>query len=203
MVGDVDGDGSPDISTAQGILDASGVTVPTGDLADGVYDEQGNFYQMPEFVVANPPKLVEEQQQEEKAGIAGRDTAEGGDGEVSEVVESEGEAERRREEKGKGVIKSGDVIKVRARLSDRGGADVMIEMGKSQSVRVLTRRIVSEAGVGLWYPLVHLEGNANGSLQLQESSKIKIAYLGKILKENETLPAQGWREGHVVNALVF
>lgn len=34
-------------------------------------------------------------------------------------------------------------------------------------------------------------------------TKIKIAYLGKILKENETLLAQGWREGHVVNVLVF
>lgn len=33
--------------------------------------------------------------------------------------------------------------------------------------------------------------------------KMKIAYLGKILKENETLLGQGWREGHVVNALVF
>jgi len=27
--------------------------------------------------------------------------------------------------------------------------------------------------------------------------------MGKILKENETLVAQGWKEGHVVNALVF
>lgn len=32
---------------------------------------------------------------------------------------------------------------------------------------------------------------------------MKIAYLGKILKDGETLQAQGWREGHVVNALVF
>ena len=27
--------------------------------------------------------------------------------------------------------------------------------------------------------------------------------MGKILKDGETLQAQGWREGHVVNALVF
>jgi hypothetical protein len=32
---------------------------------------------------------------------------------------------------------------------------------------------------------------------------VRIAYMGKILKENETLVAQGWKEGHVVNALVF
>ena len=35
------------------------------------------------------------------------------------------------------------------------------------------------------------------------NEKVKIAYMGKILKDGETLQAQGWREGHVVNALVF
>lgn len=31
---------------------------------------------------------------------------------------------------------------------------------------------------------------------------MRIAYLGKMLKETEPLLAQGWKEGHVVNALV-
>ena len=35
------------------------------------------------------------------------------------------------------------------------------------------------------------------------NEKVKIAYMGKILKDGETLQAQGWHEGHVVNALVF
>ena len=29
-----------------------------------------------------------------------------------------------------------------------------------------------------------------------------MAYLGKMLNEKETLVSQGWKEGHVVNALV-
>lgn len=37
----------------------------------------------------------------------------------------------------------------------------------------------------------------------RQIGKVKIAYMGKILKDSETLQAQGWREGHVVNALVF
>lgn len=41
------------------------------------------------------------------------------------------------------------------------------------------------------------------TLQLNGDGKIKIAYMGKILKDNKSLQAQGWREGHVVNALVF
>ena len=34
------------------------------------------------------------------------------------------------------------------------------------------------------------------------SEKVRIAYMGKILKDGETLQAQGWREGHVVNAFI-
>ncbi len=37
----------------------------------------------------------------------------------------------------------------------------------------------------------------------QLQGKVKIAYMGKILKDAESLQAQGWRAGHVVNALVF
>lgn len=39
--------------------------------------------------------------------------------------------------------------------------------------------------------------------QLSKSRKIRLAYMGKILKENTSLEAQGWQDGHVINALVF
>lgn len=39
--------------------------------------------------------------------------------------------------------------------------------------------------------------------QISGKGKVKIAYMGKILKDGESLQTQGWREGHVVNALVF
>jgi len=39
--------------------------------------------------------------------------------------------------------------------------------------------------------------------QLPPNKKVRIAYMGKILKEGATLPIQGWKQGHVVNALVF
>lgn len=32
--------------------------------------------------------------------------------------------------------------------------------------------------------------------------RIRIAYLGKILDEKTSLAEQGWKEGHIVNALV-
>ena len=125
-----------DITTAQSILDAAAITVPTGDLKNGAYDEAGNLYQMPEYIISDPQNLVLNQQGEIQKG------------EVSNDATDDDEAiERKREEKGKAVLKTGDMIKVRARLSDRGGPDVMISLGKDQAVRTLVRRVQEELNV--------------------------------------------------------
>ncbi len=127
-----------EIQDAQGILDASAVTVPTGDLMNGAYDEAGNFYQLPEHVLSDPNNMV---QSSEEIIIKGENASDATD---------EDEIERRREEKGKGVLKSGDVIRVKARLSDRGGPDIIVPLGKEQNVRVLIRRIQEEVNVRLF-----------------------------------------------------
>lgn len=125
-----------DIATAQGILDASAITLPTGDLMNGAYDQIGNFYQMPEHVINDPSNVI----------LASQDGA--------DKVEDPGDAtdeeelERRREEKGKSVLKTGEVVRVKARLSDRGGPDIVVSIGKEQSVRVLIKTIQEEANVG-------------------------------------------------------
>ena len=125
-----------DITTSQSILDAAAITVPTGDLKNGAYDEAGNLYQMPEYVISDPQNLVLNQQGENQKG------------EVSNDATDDNEAiERKREEKGKSVLKTGDMIKVRARLSDRGGPDVIISLGKDQAVRTLVRRVQEEVNV--------------------------------------------------------
>ena len=134
--------GEHDIQTAQGILDASVITVPTGDLVNGAYDEVGNYYQMPEHMISDPENLVPEEK------IAAAEPV-NHDGEDNDDDTDEEEAERRREEKGKAVLKSGESFKVKARLSDRGGPDMVITLAKDQNVRVLARRIQDEAGVSM------------------------------------------------------
>ena len=126
-----------DIQDAQGILDASAITLPTGDLVNGAYDEVGNLYQIPEHIISDPQNIVLESHDgdKEEETLAGP------------MEEDEIDAERRREEKGKGVIKNGDHIKVRARLSDRGGPDLVIPIGKEQNVRILVRKIQEESNV--------------------------------------------------------
>lgn len=39
--------------------------------------------------------------------------------------------------------------------------------------------------------------------QLSSEKQIRIAYMGKLLKDKSTLDDQGWQTGHIVNALVF
>ncbi|KAI9851649.1 MAG: hypothetical protein M1838_003118 [Thelocarpon superellum] len=149
-----------DLSTAQTIIDAAGITIPTGDLINGVYDEIGNYYQIPEPCISDPLNLVAASEADE----ATKD-------EIGTEIEDETEAQRRREEKGKAVIPATEMHAVTARLSDRGGPDVHVGLGREQPI---TGR-----------------------------NKIRIAYMGRILKDGETLASQGWHEGHVVNALVF
>lgn len=86
-------------------------------------------------MISDPENLV----QEEKAPTS--------DAPPEAEETDEDEVERRREEKGKAVLKTEESIRVKARLSDRGGPDIVIEMSKDQNVRVLIRRIQDEVGV--------------------------------------------------------
>ncbi|KAI9839939.1 MAG: hypothetical protein M1819_000131 [Sarea resinae] len=193
------GAGNEDLATAQGILDAAAVTVPTGDLVNGAYDEFGNFYQMPEQIVADPVNVATGGSASGSAPSGDRlrygrgaeatiaddslreDSIGKGDQEDEEEVEIE--RERRREEKGKDVLHTLETLSVKARLSDRGGRDVRVLLGKEQKVRVLVRKVQEE---------IQIPG-----------CKLRIAYMGRILNEGETLQAQGWKEGHVVNAMIL
>ena len=176
------------LATAQTILAAAGLTLPTGDLVGGAYDESGAFYPLPEMVAGQPrnlrPNVREENQPPPtmtKTTAASGDTtglAMHGEGDDEESKE------RRREEKGKKVLVEGDMMTVRARLSDRGGDDVRVRMEKGDRVRVLVRRVMVESGI-------------------EEHGKVRIAYRGRLLSENQTLDEQGWKEGDVVNAMVF
>ncbi|KAI1651636.1 uncharacterized protein F4817DRAFT_325077 [Daldinia loculata] len=179
-----DDDGTDGIATAQSMLKAAEVTLPTGDLSNGVYDSLGNYYALPEWIVCDPVNVTEENGAQRNNGDARRK----GDGELageedSEEELDEDEALRRREEKGKGVANIKNMVKVRARLSENL-PDVVISVGVDESVRVFAKRVAEESG-------------------LPSTRRVRVAYMGKILKENSSLQSQGWKKGHVVNALVF
>ncbi|KAI1430708.1 hypothetical protein GGR50DRAFT_166126 [Xylaria sp. CBS 124048] len=177
-------DGTTSIATAQGLLKAAEVTLPTGDLSNGAYDSLGNYYPLPEWVVSDPTNVVEDLEDRRESV---HDDIGKGDGDLTgedttEEVD-EDEALRRREEKGKGVVDIKNLVKVRARLSENY-RDVVISMDADTTVRSLARKIAEESG-------------------LPSTKRVRVAYMGRMLQENMSLQSQGWRKDHIVNALVF
>ncbi|KAI1774850.1 hypothetical protein F4818DRAFT_451857 [Hypoxylon cercidicola] len=179
-----DDDGTGGLATAQSILKAAEVTLPTGDLSNGVYDSLGNYYALPEWIVSDPINVAEEGSTKRSKGGASRKGGDDLTGEEDAAEElDEDETIRRREEKGKGVADIRDMVKVRARLSENL-PDVIVSVSSEESVRSFARKIAEESG-------------------LPSTKRVRVAYMGKILKENSSLQNQGWKKGHVVNALVF
>lgn len=168
------------IQEAQSILDAAGITLPTGHIEDGAYDERGMLYKMDKEIISDPTNLVEDDDGETVVGEAALSKKLDIDNEVSSgsVLLAQDE----KPDKGKDAIEK-DAIKVKCRLSDRGGPDTIVLIGKTQTVNVLNRRLRSEA-------------------TLPSSAKVRFFHLGKEMKDSQTLEEQGWQPGHVVQALV-
>ncbi|EFX00120.1 histone-lysine n-methyltransferase clr4 [Grosmannia clavigera kw1407] len=195
------------LATAQSMLDAAAITLPTSDLAQGAYDAMGNFYALPAWIVSDPTNLVNDLPHElddSQIDLRDDESEEGEEDEEDENVDDEsytsevgqddddtGDVRRNRQqhvhqpslrrrsrmEKGKAVAVSIDRIAVRARLSATA-RDVVVHLGREETVRSLMHHISEEA-------------------KLPRKTRIRIAYLGKILKDNSPLLAQGWQEGHV------
>lgn len=134
------------LATAQSILTAADITLPTGNLAQGVYDLTGNYYQLPDYIVSDPLNISLTQHRSGSFHDTKADFAAGEESVDDEDFESEEEAERRREEKGKAVVNARDQIQVNARLSE-GGRDVVVSVGRRDRVRTVARRVMEEAGV--------------------------------------------------------
>jgi hypothetical protein len=133
------------LATAQTILSAAEISLPTGDLVNGVYDSLGNYYQLPEWVVSDPSDVTE-------GGDGGQDPkgelADVGDDTIAEDEDDvdDTEAESRRAEKGKAVVDAREQISVRARLSDNG-RDVQVSVSKSENIRTVARKVAEASEV--------------------------------------------------------
>ena len=85
---------------------------------------------------------------------------------------------RLREEKGKGkAVPDEDAVKVKCRLSDRGGPDVTIMLGKSQLISVLAHRVQDEASVSRQFHTLLFLTVSDGTFEADDISRIDIEYL--------------------------
>lgn len=136
------------LATAQSILDAADITLPTGNLADGAYDLLGNYYQLPAHIVSDPRNIAsgDDDNDDDRFGEAkaAEDTAAGGQFDDDEYREDE--AERRRVHKGKAVVSVSDQVLAVVRLSNTA-RDLKLDVGKDEPVRSIVHRIMEESNV--------------------------------------------------------
>lgn len=137
------------LATAQTILNAADILLPTGDLANGAYDALGNYYELPPQIVCDPVNIVanEDALSDGKDGLG---TAQGTSGVADQDLDV---VERRREEKGKAVVDVRSQRLATIRLSETS-KDLKLHVGKDETVRSIIRRVIEETGVStLWSPL--------------------------------------------------
>lgn len=151
-----DSDETNGLATAQSILSAAEITLPTGDLAQGAYDALGSYYAIPEWIVADPTNIGEDKEGGAVGDGKGDLTA---DEETAEELDDD-ELVRRREEKGKAVMDARDQVTLLARLSENS-QDVSITIAKGESVRNISRKLQDEAGVSMPCPRAFKTTSAN------------------------------------------
>lgn len=159
------------LSNAQAIIDAAGITLPTGDLVDGAYDGWGNHYVLPVWVVAQPDGLVEgegvvedfEEALRRKLASRGGEglgpAVAGGAGDGRDpVVDGVADEDDIAALNGKGKRADGlllemekekekeDTITVKCRLSD-GRQDIVVKMPRASPVCELSQKVAKIAEV--------------------------------------------------------
>ena len=169
-----------DLPAAQGILDAMGLTCPHGRVASGRGRDRvkGGIYDERGVLYELPGWVVADPQDV----VEGEDEEkeDGAAGGASTADPACG-ASSQKDEKGKGRAEDiGPAVRMRCRLSDRA-TDVVVDVGSKQRVAVVIRKIQEQIG----------------------SKRIRLMYLGKTWNEGCTIEETGWREGNVVNALVY
>lgn len=194
------------LASAQTILEAADIRVTDGDMTKVLYDSSGAIYQLPKHIVSDPQNL--DTTSPPAMDGTKEDGDENGHGADDNEVDHEEEVLRRREEKGKAVVKENEEMKVRVRFSDSSLPDYEVSFTRGESVRSISRRIMVKNDVS--YPSQdQTVFCANDVKQLAPPKRIKLVYLGKVLDENRTLLAQDWESGsdkvakHMINALVF
>ncbi|TQS33175.1 hypothetical protein Golomagni_06489 [Golovinomyces magnicellulatus] len=162
------------LATAQTILDAAEISLPTGSLANGAYDALGNYYSLPEWIVSDPKNISSEEDHgdDEDTTVSGND-----------IDNDANNDDSGKPGKGKAFDEPAEEVQIMARLSETG-KDITVTIDKTDSVRNVVRKVAETCSLG-------------------PGKKIRLAYMGKMLRESNTLDAQGWIPGHIINALVF
>lgn len=140
-----------DLATAETILSAAEISLPTGNLANGVYDSLGNYYPLPEWVVCDPTNMAVEEHGFQGNGNGDSNGNGSSDGVMPRglgTAADEGSDSDQVGEKGKAVVDVGEQTAVRVRLSENG-RDYQILVHNTDTVGTVTRQVVEVTKVSM------------------------------------------------------
>ena len=163
-----------DLPTAQAVLDSAGITIPTGDLGNGCYDELGHRFVIPEFVLSDPSNI-----QDDEVIAKPRDSS------STAVMKREIESESISEEETMYTVEPrlpvtmSDFGKVKVRMSNTA-RDIGVPFKRADNVVDVKKRLMEQTGV---------------------KGEVKLFMFGKPLREEMPLLKQGW-DDHIIQAFV-
>ena len=165
-----------DLPTAQAVLDSAGITIPSGDLGLGCYDERGHRFVIPEFVLSEPSNImddeVEMKPRDSSSTVVMRRELAGPDG-LEPVDEADASYTVFF------FLISSLTSKVKVRMSTNA-KDVGVEFKGEENVMDIKKRLMQQIGV---------------------TSDMKLFMFGKPLREDMPLLKQGW-DNHIIQAFV-
>lgn len=113
-----------DVATAQSLLDATGCTCPTGQLWNRTYDDRGNEYRVPEWLVIEPTGIVDDESEEATQTVEDK---------TDEIMASD-------------TVESDTEFVVRVRLSE-SSHDSRITVRRRETIALIREKLKAQAQV--------------------------------------------------------
>ena len=154
---------------AQAIIDSASITVPTGALSDGCYDELGNQYVIPLYCFVEPTNMVVSRGADEFEAI--RSATSFPEATISDKQDSTADKEGSIIQKTQSVVDKNPAFHLTIRLSS--GRDMRLGFRESATVLDIKRAVLADP------QFTSDPANAKAAL--------KVLYLGKILDDKKRI----------------
>ncbi|KAJ3267587.1 Ubiquitin domain-containing protein 2 [Borealophlyctis nickersoniae] len=201
---------SPTLDLAQAILDSANITIPTGNLADGCYDELGNQYVIPLMCQVDPTNIVVDGTASSVPADSTDAAVPGAGGAGSSTPHSEHTTPRSSTlSKLTSTLKKSpsppsppspssptahQKLTITARLNT--GKDLPLRILPTDTIGVIKRMVEESQGLN------QSAGTEGGEKDELTRVRLRFFLMGKVLEEGMTVEGANVREGSVVQVMV-
>ncbi|KAG2222796.1 hypothetical protein INT45_011606 [Circinella minor] len=191
---------SPDIRMAQSILDAANIIIPTGNPAEGCYDELGNRYVIPMYCFIDPTNLIvsendNEQDHDDTTGMIASTSVpaqtdikreEGIDNEQENNNHQDDNHHQQQQHEDKKSLSSDVPLTTTAPTTTSNLIPITVRLSTAQDIKVDISK--TDETVSSLRTRIYMQ-TPNISVQ---THNIRLIYLGRILQEEDKILYEGF-----------